>query len=58
MEAALAWFMPGPFNVALPREEKLKTLVFLTRQKILENREFVADSQRFAHSVVVRLPLP
>jgi hypothetical protein len=30
---------------ALPREEKLKTLVFL-RHNILENREFVANSQR------------
>jgi hypothetical protein len=54
MEAALAWFMPGPFNVALPRVEKLKTLVFSTRHDILENREFVTNSQRFAEGTALR----
>src|SRR5580698_8937654 len=34
MEAALAWFMPRPFNVALPREEKPKTFVFLRAQHL------------------------
>jgi hypothetical protein len=48
MEAALAWFMPGPFNIALARGEKLKTLVCLTSHNILENRKFIANSPRFA----------
>ena len=48
MGTALAWFMPGPFGIALPRGKKLKTLVFLTRHNILKNREFVAISPRIA----------
>ena len=48
MKAALAWFMPGPSNIALPRGEEPKTLVCLTSHNTLENREFVANSQRFA----------
>jgi hypothetical protein len=54
MEAALAWFMPGPSNIALPRGEKLKTLVCLTSHNTLENREFIANSRRFAERTGLR----
>lgn len=43
----LAWFVPTPGGIALPRGEKLGILVRLTNHKILETREFVANSQRF-----------
>ncbi len=51
MEAALAWFMPGPFRIALPRGEKLKTFVCLASHNILEHREFVTNSQRLAERI-------
>jgi hypothetical protein len=54
MEAALAWFMPGPSNITLPRGEKLKTLVCLTSHNTLENREFIANSRRFAERTGLR----
>jgi hypothetical protein len=37
MEAALAWFMPGPSGIALPRGEKLKIFVFLRAQLLGES---------------------
>ena len=45
---ALAWFVPAPAVVALARGDKLGILVHLTIHKILENRKFIANSQRFA----------
>jgi hypothetical protein len=53
MEAALAWFMPGPFNLALSGEEKPKTLVFLNEGQHLREsrirREFTTIRQGGQH---------
>jgi hypothetical protein len=47
MEAALAWFMPRPSGIALPRGKKLINICFTHEHNILENREFVANSYLF-----------
>ena len=48
MGAALARFVPALAGVAIPRGEKLGILVRLTNHNISGNREFIANSQRFA----------
>jgi hypothetical protein len=49
MAAALAWFMPEPFGIAFPRGE-IKTFICLASDNVLENREFVAISQRLVET--------
>src|ERR1700730_15706320 len=48
MEAALAWFMPGTIQCPLFHERKNLKHLFSSGHNILENREFVANSQRLA----------
>src|SRR5260370_23892641 len=50
-KTTLAWIVPAPSDVALPRVKKLKTLVRLTSHNILGNRESVANSQPFAQRI-------